>query len=151
MLSVLRAKFGLGSRMARGLLATEDAFLLEHNDVCGRDATWSDNQDGSGQNWLGLQLMLVRDELREEERRGAVVSGLPGNGGTSGVNAGATGFRGRVSWTAFLEQECGVDLGQGLDKEAENGRWQGVVRAATNTVLSREKLEVVGEDRVVVE
>lgn len=29
---------------------------------------WSDNHDGSGKNWLGLQLMLLRDQIREEER-----------------------------------------------------------------------------------
>ena len=32
--------------------------------VAGRDKVWSDNGDGSGSNWLGLQLMLRRDELR---------------------------------------------------------------------------------------
>ena len=32
--------------------------------VAGRDKVWSDNSDGSGSNWLGLQLMLRRDELR---------------------------------------------------------------------------------------
>lgn len=32
--------------------------------MAGRDKVWSDNSDGSGSNWLGLQLMLRRDELR---------------------------------------------------------------------------------------
>ena len=49
--------------MAEALKATGDAFLLEHNSVQGRDGVWSDNNDGTGQNWLGLQLMLVRDRL----------------------------------------------------------------------------------------
>eukprot|EP00971_Amphidinium_carterae_P233561 4635160-Amphidinium_carterae.1 len=29
----------------------------------GRDGIWSNNQNGSGKNWLGMQLMLVRDKL----------------------------------------------------------------------------------------
>ena len=32
--------------------------------VCGGDNTWSDDCTGDGMNWFGLQLMLVRDELR---------------------------------------------------------------------------------------
>lgn len=44
------------------------SFALEHNPVRGRDMVWSDNHDGSGKNWLGLQLMLLRDQIREEER-----------------------------------------------------------------------------------
>ena len=39
-----------------------------HNPVRGRDMVWSDNHDGSGKNWLGLQLMLLRDQIRGEER-----------------------------------------------------------------------------------
>lgn len=78
---------------ASKLLETRDAFLLEHNSKSGRDKAcvhcmawhgilgkwtgddpveraanlrqiWSDNLDGSGKNWLGLQLMLLRDQLR---------------------------------------------------------------------------------------
>ena len=52
--------------MAKGLLATGDHFLLEHNSVPGRDLVWSDNSDGSGTNWLGLQLMIIRDELTKK-------------------------------------------------------------------------------------
>merc|ERR1719160_1458437 len=63
MMAVLSAKFKEGSLMAEALKATGDAFLLEHNSVQGRDGVWSDNNDGTGQNWLGLQLMLVRDRL----------------------------------------------------------------------------------------
>ena len=60
---VLRAKF-TDSQCAEALLATGNAFLLEHNSRSGRDMIWSDNEDGQGQNWLGLQLMLLRDEKR---------------------------------------------------------------------------------------
>jgi len=64
MLAVLRAKFQCGTTLAGALMRTEQAFLLEHNPTLGRDSTWSDNNNGEGMNWLGLQLMLVRDELR---------------------------------------------------------------------------------------
>ena len=32
--------------------------------VCGGDNTWSDDCARDGMNWFGLQLMLMRDELR---------------------------------------------------------------------------------------
>ena len=63
MLAVLQAKFQPGTWMEKALLATGDAFLLEHNSVTGRDNVWSDNHDGTGSNWLGLQLMLLRGTL----------------------------------------------------------------------------------------
>ena len=40
-----------------------DTYLLEHNAATGRDKIWSNNNDGEGTNWLGLQLMVVRDRL----------------------------------------------------------------------------------------
>jgi predicted NAD-dependent protein-ADP-ribosyltransferase YbiA (DUF1768 family) len=64
MLFVLTEKFKLGSEMADHLLATGDAYLLEHTPCPGRDKIWSDNSDGSGSNWLGLQLMCIRERLR---------------------------------------------------------------------------------------
>ncbi|CAJ1336050.1 unnamed protein product [Effrenium voratum] len=60
---VLTQKFQ-DEKLKEMLLATKDAFLLEHNPKFGRDVTWSNNSDGSGKNWLGLQLMLLRDQLR---------------------------------------------------------------------------------------
>ena len=60
---VLRAKFVPGSAMADMLLKTGSTYLLEHNNRRGKDKIWSDNHDGSGSNWLGLLLMIVRDEL----------------------------------------------------------------------------------------
>lgn len=62
MMAVLKAKFSKRS-LQTILLQTDDAFLLEHNSVAGRDKIWSDNCIGDGSNWLGLQLMLIRDEL----------------------------------------------------------------------------------------
>ena len=63
MIAVLKQKFQPEARMALRLRETGDAFLLEHNDVAGRDPYWSDNHDGHGWNRLGLLLMLIRDEL----------------------------------------------------------------------------------------
>lgn len=65
MLAVLQHKFSHASAMADRLLVTGQAFLLEHNSREGRDRVWSDNCNGQGTNWLGLQLMLIRDRLRQ--------------------------------------------------------------------------------------
>lgn len=45
------------------LLATEDAFLLEHNQVEKRDLYWSDNHNGEGENRLGQMHMMMRQML----------------------------------------------------------------------------------------
>ncbi|WP_080502590.1 NADAR domain-containing protein [Parachlamydia acanthamoebae] len=45
-----------------GLLrATNDAYLLEHNNKTGKDYYWSDNNNGEGFNMLGKMLMHIRD------------------------------------------------------------------------------------------
>lgn len=64
MMAVLKAKFSAGSLMGNTLCSTGDAFLLEHTPRRGRDNIWSDDCDGEGQNWLGLQLMFRRMELQ---------------------------------------------------------------------------------------
>ena len=64
---MLRAKFEQ-PELSERLLGTSSAFLLEHNRWRGRDATWSDNWDGTGLNWLGLQLMLLRAEKQGRSR-----------------------------------------------------------------------------------
>lgn len=58
------AKFS-SPKMREALRRTGDAFLLEHNNKAGKDSLWSDNFDGTGTNWRGLQLMLLRDQLTE--------------------------------------------------------------------------------------
>mmetsp|Transcript_91873 Transcript_91873/g.176870 ORF Transcript_91873/g.176870 Transcript_91873/m.176870 type:complete len:338 (-) Transcript_91873:24-1037(-) len=68
MQAVLEEKFAPNSALASELVGTGDAYLLEHNSVTGRDKVWSDNCDGEGTNWLGLQLMLVRDRFNREKR-----------------------------------------------------------------------------------
>jgi hypothetical protein len=46
--------------LQKGLLLTGTAYLLEHNEVSGRDQIWSDNLDGTGSNQLGKVLMEIR-------------------------------------------------------------------------------------------
>jgi predicted NAD-dependent protein-ADP-ribosyltransferase YbiA (DUF1768 family) len=63
MTEVLKQKFK-DLEFRKGLLATGDAYLLEHNEKKGRDTGgWSDDHDGHGphaQNKLGKTLMEVR-------------------------------------------------------------------------------------------
>jgi len=42
-------------------LNTGDKILIEHTY---KDSYWADGGDGSGQNWLGKILMIVRDHIR---------------------------------------------------------------------------------------
>lgn len=61
MLQALRMKFSQNPEIARELLATGDASIIEHTR---NDAYWADGGDGSGKNKLGLLLMQVREELK---------------------------------------------------------------------------------------
>ena len=88
MLRVLRIKFAAGTKMYRLLQQTGDAFLLEHNAKIGRDKIWSDNCNGDGLNWLGMQLMLVREESPSRASR---------------------------PWTAWLKQHINLDNGDPHD------------------------------------
>ena len=101
MAAVLRSKFIPGSQLAQMLVSTGDAFLLEHNESVGRDEVWSDNRNGEGTNWLGLQLMLLRDELR-------VCMGV-----------------GDALWTPWCRKCMDVSSGKALGTA-----WQGAVRSA---------------------
>ena len=62
MLQVLRMKFSQNPEIAKELLATGDAILIEHTR---NDDYWADGGDGSGKNKLGLLLMQVREELKK--------------------------------------------------------------------------------------
>mmetsp|Transcript_16933 Transcript_16933/g.39445 ORF Transcript_16933/g.39445 Transcript_16933/m.39445 type:complete len:458 (+) Transcript_16933:47-1420(+) len=111
MLEVLRAKFRPEGHLAGGLLATGDALLLEHNSTPGRDLIWSNNHIGNGKNWLGMQLMLVRDELHAGPRH--------------------TG-----SWTHFLQEVCKFNLDSGEPLDGAGAQtWMQIVQAATDQVL----------------
>ena len=61
MLQALRMKFSQNPEIAKGLVATGDAILIEHTR---NDNYWDDGGDGSGKNKLGLLLMQVREELK---------------------------------------------------------------------------------------
>lgn len=59
MKAVLTEKFS-DPLLQQAMLLTNQAYLLEHNIVAGRDSRWSDNHDGTGENMLGKTLMEVR-------------------------------------------------------------------------------------------
>ena len=61
MLQALRMKFSQNPDIAKELMATGDAILIEHTR---NDAYWSDGGDGFGKNKLGLLLIQVREELK---------------------------------------------------------------------------------------
>lgn len=105
MLEVLRSKFHRGSSLAAALLGTGDAFLLEHNSVAGRDAVWSDNHNGEGMNWLGMQLMLVRDELASKKMWTRGIQDV--------IDVSSGQWRRRVQWQSLVRaasQQLGLAL-----------------------------------------
>jgi N-glycosidase YbiA len=61
MKEALHAKFTQHEDLKAILLGTGDAKLVEHT---ANDSYWADGGDGSGQNWLGILLMQLREELR---------------------------------------------------------------------------------------
>lgn len=61
-MNILRAKFGQNPSLQAKLLATGNAYLVEHNPKKGRDNFWSDDNDGTGLNMLGVCLMRLRKE-----------------------------------------------------------------------------------------
>jgi predicted NAD-dependent protein-ADP-ribosyltransferase YbiA (DUF1768 family) len=65
MKAVLEAKFK-DRKLREQLKASGDMYLLEHNEKQGSDNIWSDDLTGEGSNWLGLQLMLLRDDILRE-------------------------------------------------------------------------------------
>ncbi len=61
--AVLAAKF-TDPALAAGLLATADAYLLEHSaSNRNHEKFWSDHHDGTGNNHLGICLMHLRQKL----------------------------------------------------------------------------------------
>jgi len=101
MYAVLEAKFRQGSVYARALEATGDSLLLEHEGQRGSaDDVWTDQCEVDCVNWLGIQLMLIRDRL--------------------------TGDR---SWTKYLESVIDTGIGRPYD-DSMNGPWQEAVRTA---------------------
>ena len=64
MFDAVWAKFTQNPDIARKLLDTGDAYLIEHTK---NDSYWADGGDGSGKNRLGEVLMAVRDSLRAQQ------------------------------------------------------------------------------------
>ena len=60
MLAILRAKFQQNPNLVDLLVATGNAYLVEHTK---RDTFWADGKDGRGQNRLGNLLMQLRGEF----------------------------------------------------------------------------------------
>jgi len=118
MMAVLQAKFKSGSKLEKALEKTGDAFLLNHCGPNGDDPVWSNNNDGEGTNWLGLQLMLLRD------RR--------------------TGWK---KWTKFIESAINMQTGERIHPEdLTPNPWQDAVRCATAAV-TEEMGRLGDEDR----
>jgi ribA/ribD-fused uncharacterized protein len=63
MRQVVLAKFQQNPELRQLLLATGDAYLVEHIPVKGRDRIWGDDWDGTGENKLGEICMEVRGQL----------------------------------------------------------------------------------------
>ena len=57
-------KFTQNEDMKKKLLQTKDSKLVEHTK---NDKYWADGGNGSGQNRLGILLMKLRDQLRQEK------------------------------------------------------------------------------------
>lgn len=63
MLNIVREKAKVCPEFKEELLSTGDKFLIE-NTTPSNDRIWGCGKDGWGKNWLGLVLMIVRDELK---------------------------------------------------------------------------------------
>lgn len=126
MLAVLRAKFWDGSVCGDALQNTGDAFLLCHNGVSGRDTVWSDNNRGDGTNWLGIQLMIIRDENNANLRRERKSSTESKDGE-------------RETWPQYISSFFDIAEGKPLGGEGKD-TWQRLVQQATMAAK-----EVLGE------
>lgn len=62
MLQALRRKFMQHPELQRELFLTGDSILIEHTK---NDHYWADGGDGTGKNMLGILLMQLREELKE--------------------------------------------------------------------------------------
>lgn len=107
---VLQNKFEL-RHLHAALVATGDAFLLEHNERENRDFFWSDNNDGTGANALGWLLMKLRNTF---------------------VNLA------KYSWLDDLKVKVVKRKSQGgreiETQEIDNERWKSIVKAAASFV-----------------
>jgi len=105
MQAVIAAKFNSTSPLTEALRKTGDAFLLHHQNRPGQDKVWSDDCSGEGTNWLGLQLLLLRDQISGEKR-----------------------------WTEYISSLIDTDSGRPRSGR-KGQLWQATVRAATRSLL----------------
>mmetsp|Transcript_7834 Transcript_7834/g.18255 ORF Transcript_7834/g.18255 Transcript_7834/m.18255 type:complete len:1108 (-) Transcript_7834:102-3425(-) len=128
MLAILCQKFAPNSPWLKALQQTGDAYLLSHGSNGLEPALWSDMDDGTGRNWMGLQLMLIRDMLQEASRDKA----LPRH----------------KNWSEFI-RSCGMDLPSGEVAGADGAsQWQDLVRAACRAEHARRAATTHGVARV---
>jgi predicted NAD-dependent protein-ADP-ribosyltransferase YbiA (DUF1768 family) len=109
MRAILDIKFAAGSDLAKMLVATEDTFLVEHDEKVRSASVWGSNKDGSGTNWLGAMLMLYRDVLKNQ-------------GKTSKTSIS------RRSWSSFIN----VTLND--RKGPKHKAWTDMVKTATKAL-----------------
>jgi len=109
MFAVLRAKFIENRAYADALAQTGDAFLMEYSPKSVKDKAWFHSNFGGDVNWLGLQLMLIRDEIKGPRE-------------------------GQPTWTRYIEKHCGIDFSTGDPREGVNKSWLLAVQAATSAV-----------------
>lgn len=115
MYACLAAKFSQNNAQTilccNALLKTGDAFLVGHNSSSGKEWVWSNNSRGDGANWLGLQLMLIRDEMQQRKE---------------------------PTWTKYIQDTCGIDLKTGLlQLGVKTDSWQTTVYMATQALLEQ--------------
>lgn len=144
MAACLRAKFCSNESLKASLLATADAFLLEHNTKPGRDSIWSDNHTGDGTNFLGLQLMLLREELRESHVTGRTREQESACAHPSHAAASSPTSRSSAApaWSDFIATTCdcpGILDPAGPGGKDDIGRWQAVVLRAAAAVFEAEE------------
>lgn len=115
MFACLDAKFSQNNSQTilcrEALLKTGDAFLVGHISSSREECLWSNNNKGDGANWLGLQLMLIRDEMQQ---------------------------CGEPTWTKYIQDTCGIDLRTGhVRSDVPADAWQTIVYVATVALVKK--------------
>lgn len=72
MRAVLGEKFERNPGFQRFFMATEEAYLLAHDEVVPEENYWSDGHDGTGANALGKMLMEIRDRTKPADDPGVI-------------------------------------------------------------------------------
>jgi len=124
--AILRQKYGSSgapTRIGRILMETGDAYLLEHRQGKWGDKTWSDGgPKANGQNWLGMQIMLIRDELT-----------------------------GNSKWTKYIQDTCTLNLDKDVRYDFAYPEESGCHETVVGLAKEIEALPVVAEWRASLE